>query len=109
MERRTPETKRKKMIQLKDALQDAQSKFIDVRTPQEFQSGHFPGAENIPLDALMDYTVELKELHKPVVVYCRSGARSASAAMLLKDAGLENVFNGGGLENLLVLTQKNLN
>lgn len=97
------------MIQLQEVLQDAQTKFVEVRTAQEFQSGHFPGAENIPLDALMDYTDELKELHKPVVVYCRSGARSASAVMLLKEAGLENVFNGGALENLLVLTQKNLN
>ena len=97
------------MIQLQKVLQDAQTKFIDVRTPQEFQSGHFPGAQNIPLDALTDYTDELKELQKPVVVYCRSGARSASAVMLLKEAGLDNVFNGGGLENLLVLTQKNLN
>jgi rhodanese-related sulfurtransferase len=97
------------MIQLQEVLENAQTKFIDVRTPQEFDAGHFPGARNIPLDALLDATDELKEFHQPIVLYCRSGARSASAVMLLKEAGLENVFNGGGLENLLVLTQKNLN
>lgn len=97
------------MIQLQDVLKNNETKFVDVRTPQEFRSGHFPGAQNIPLDALADYTDELNELHKPVVVYCRSGARSTSAVMFLKEAGLKNIFNGGGLENLLLLTQKNLN
>ena len=95
------------MTLLQDVLSNEKTTFIDVRSPQEFQMDHFPGARNIPLDTLLDYTEELKELHRPLVLYCRSGARSASAVLLLKEAGLQEVYNGGALENLLLLTQKN--
>lgn len=59
---------------------------LDVRTPSEFGSGHIAGAVNIPLDAL---TVRAKEIAagREVVVYCRSGRRSAAAAELLRARG----------------------
>jgi phage shock protein E len=94
---------------LQDVFNNNQTKFIDVRTPQEFNAGHFPDAQNIPLDVIPDHVDELKNLNAPIVLYCRSGARSGNAVMLLKDAGLEDVYNGGAFENLLLLTQKNLN
>lgn len=94
---------------LQDVLNNKQTKFIDVRTLQEFQAGHFPEAQNLPLDVILDHADELKNLNAPIVLYCRSGARSGNAVMLLKEAGLQDVYNGGALENLLLLTQKNLN
>lgn len=60
---------------------------LDVRTPMEFSMGHVEGAKNIPVQEL---AARLREIPKgDVVVYCRSGARSASAAQLLRGQGYE--------------------
>lgn len=59
---------------------------IDVRTPAEYSMGHLPGAKNVPLGEL-PRRVEKLSKDKPVVVYCASGARSASAKRLLQRAG----------------------
>lgn len=56
---------------------------LDVRTPEEFRAGHIAGAINIPVDALAARTSELPR-DRPVVVYCRSGKRSARAAAMLE-------------------------
>lgn len=94
-------------MNLKEIVQNPQTKFVDVRSREEFADGHFPGATNIPLPEIVDKAEELKELNSPVVLYCRSGARSMNAYLLLKQLGLENVHNAGGLYDLLTL--KNLN
>ena len=72
---------------------------IDVRTPEEFSYGAYPGALNIPLDELMDrYPAEIGDnLNRDITVYCASGARSAYAQRLLAQLGFRNVKNGGGL------------
>jgi rhodanese-related sulfurtransferase len=65
---------------------------LDVRTPEEFAAGHVDGARNIPVQVLGG---RLRDVPKGrVVVYCRSGGRSASAAALLRQAGYE-VFDVG--------------
>ena len=66
---------------------------VDVRTPEEFRSGHVAGSINMPLDRLED---QLKKLDKskPVITCCRSGARSGMAADELKRHGFD-VYNGG--------------
>ncbi|MDW8298436.1 MAG: rhodanese-like domain-containing protein [Anaerolineae bacterium] len=69
---------------------------LDVRTVGEFQSGHIPGAANIPVDELSQRLAEVpKDI--PVVLYCRSGNRSAYAARILRSAGYEMVYDLGGL------------
>lgn len=73
---------------------------LDVRTPAEFQDGHYKGATNIPLQVLASRLGELGAKDKAVVVYCRSGNRSAQAARILKDAGFKDVTNAGGLSNM---------
>ena len=73
---------------------------VDVRTPGEYLSAHFPGAINVPLDELPQRMDELKEMKQPIVAYCRSGARSGMAVSLLKHNGLNEVYNGGGLTEL---------
>lgn len=59
---------------------------LDVRTPGEFQEGHVEGARNIPVQEL---GTRLREIPKgaSVVVYCRSGGRSAMAAQMLRAQG----------------------
>jgi rhodanese-related sulfurtransferase len=62
---------------------------LDVRTPAEFRDGHVPHATNIPVQELPQRIAEVGPTKRPVVVYCRSGGRSAQAAALLKHAGYE--------------------
>ena len=74
---------------------------IDVRTPQEFATGSIEGAVNLPLKDLPDSLLnEGIALDEEVVVYCRSGRRSAQAKTLLKAAGFELVFDGGPMSQL---------
>jgi rhodanese-related sulfurtransferase len=69
---------------------------LDVRTPEEFATGHIPGAANISVQTLAQ---RLREVPKtmPVVVYCRSGNRSRTALQLLKRAGYSEVYDLGGI------------
>jgi len=60
---------------------------LDVRTPEEFAIGHIDGALNIPIDDLGARIAELADKDNPVIVYCRSGSRSAQAAKTLEKAG----------------------
>ena len=70
---------------------------IDVREPNEWKEGHIKGARHIPLGKLEGKLGELKgEAPKEVVLYCRSGNRSATAANLLVKNGFENVSHLGG-------------
>ncbi len=69
---------------------------VDVRTAQEYKSGYIAGAINI---AVGDLNHQLNKIpkDKPVVVYCRSGSRSAHAAQTLLAAGYSEVYDLGGL------------
>lgn len=67
---------------------------VDVRTPAEFAEGHAKGTTNIPLDQLED-RIEDFTGHPNIVVFCRSGQRSAHAKTILEEHGLSNVTNGG--------------
>ena len=72
---------------------------VDVRTPEEFRDGAYPGAKNIPLSDLGPRLGEIPK-DKPVVLYCASGARSSSAARAMKQAGYADVINAGGLGDM---------
>lgn len=69
---------------------------IDVRTPQEFDSGYIDGAVNIPLDQLEMRLAEIPS-DIPVVVYCRSGNRSAQAATILSQNDYTEIYDLGGV------------
>lgn len=71
---------------------------LDVRTVAEFAERHIPGALNIPVHELGTRLQELGSKARPIVVHCRSGARSAAAAQLLQRAGYE-VLDIGGIGN----------
>jgi rhodanese-related sulfurtransferase len=69
---------------------------LDVRTPQEFASGHIPGAINISLQTLESRLSELPT-DQPIVVYCRSGNRSATAGQMLLRRGFTQLYDLGGI------------
>lgn len=77
----------------------AGAKIVDVRTPEELRSGAYPGAVNIPLQELPRRLNEIPK-NGPVIVYCASGIRSASAARILKQAGYAEVLDAGGLSRM---------
>ena len=70
---------------------------IDVREPDEFDGalGHIVGAKLVPLGTLVTRAAEFSK-EKPLVVACRSGARSAQATVLLRNAGFNRVANLAG-------------
>lgn len=70
---------------------------LDVRTEQEYRSGHIPGSKNIPLDQLHRAKEIIKDAEAPVYVYCQSGGRSRMAASILKRSGYEQVKDLGGI------------
>ncbi len=70
---------------------------IDVRSPGEFASGHIEGAKNIPVGEIGARTSEVGAKDAPVVVYCRSGARSGSAKSTLEAAGFTQVHDLGAM------------
>ena len=78
---------------------------LDVREPEEFEMGHIPGAVNVPRGILEsaadpDYKNPHPELcrarHRPILLYCKSGGRSALAAATLQEMGFEEVYNIAG-------------
>ncbi len=76
---------------------------IDVRTPEEFSSGHIDGAINIPYDQIDAKLPALNKTKKDenILVYCRSGRRSEAAKQTLLKLGYKNVQNGGGMDDLM--------
>jgi len=72
---------------------------IDVREPSEFKEGYLKGAVNIPLGQIEGGLQEIPK-DKDVVVYCRTGKRSAEASKILVKNGYKKVFNlEGGIVN----------
>lgn len=79
--------------ELKEKIQNG-ALLLDVRTKEEYVSGHASGSMNIPLDSLSGKIGKLKK-DVPLVVVCASGARSGYAVNFLKSKGFE-AYNGGG-------------
>ena len=75
---------------------------LDVRTIQEFKSGHLRGATLIPVQALDKNLGMLKQdKDKKIIVYCRTGSRSVSASRILEKNGFTPLNVKGGIIQLL--------
>jgi rhodanese-related sulfurtransferase len=72
---------------------------VDVRTPEEFKSGHVKGALNIPLQIIPSKISQLKQ-YPHIIVCCRSGSRSGMAKTILQQKGINQVYNGGSWQNI---------
>ena len=90
-----------------EAINNENVTLIDVREPYELETeGFVPNAINIPLGDVPAQVEQIKAMPKPVVVFCRSGNRSGSAAQFLQSNGLDEVFNGGGFQDVLDVLEK---
>jgi rhodanese-related sulfurtransferase len=88
--------------QAKEAIAELKSSktkhiILDVRGPDEFRSGYIDGAKNIPVSDLASRLCEISDNKaSPIIVYCRSGARSIVASQILVANGFANVTNVAG-------------
>jgi hydroxyacylglutathione hydrolase len=80
------------VAQLAAQLQKGEVTVLDVRGRAEWEAGHLPGVENLPLGYLTD-RLELVPRDRPLVLQCQGGARSAIAASVLRANGFDNVVN----------------
>ena len=76
-------------------LVESGSLVVDVREPDEYVSGHIPGAILVPLSTVLENSSEFVS-EDTVYVVCRSGGRSMQACELLHDNGIVNVINVAG-------------
>lgn len=76
---------------------------LDVRTAEEYSSGHIPGAINIPNESInADSSEEITALpdkEQMILVYCRSGNRSKQASQKLAALGYTNIVEFGGINS----------
>jgi len=73
---------------------------IDVRSPQEYQSGHAESSINIPLQEITNRVLEIKAFNQPIILCCASGNISGQAIDFLTSEGVE-CENGGAWQNLV--------
>jgi rhodanese-related sulfurtransferase len=92
LEKITAEEAKKKIDENKDVI------VLDVRTQEEYESSHIEGAILIPDTDISDHAEEvLTDKSATILVYCRSGRRSALAAQNLSDLGYTSVYDFGGI------------
>ena len=70
---------------------------LDVRTREEYASGHIEGSRNLPLDEIDSVDSVIKDKNTPLYVYCLSGGRSARAVAYLRGKGYKDVHDIGGI------------
>lgn len=71
---------------------------IDVRTVEEFNEGHLDNAINVSSTVIkFNIKAHVTDLETPIIVYCRSGRRSAESADILVNLGYKNVYDMGGI------------
>ena len=73
----------------------AGARLLDVRSPEEYAGSHLPGAVNIPVQELDRRLAEVGPRDAELILYCRSGSRSARATELLRRHGFSKVHNLG--------------
>lgn len=85
-----------KMYEITETMSNDEYAIVDVRTEEEYDSGHIKGAVLIP-----DYAIETitnkYDKDKLLFVHCRSGARSRGAVNKLISMGYTNVYDVGGI------------
>lgn len=82
-------------------IMDTETDYIllDVRSEEEYITGHAVDATLFPLDDIDDVAADdiIPSLDTTILIYCRSGRRSAEAARMLEEYGYENIYDIGSL------------
>ena len=93
-----------RQIRMNEAItmmeEEADYIILDVRTVEEYQEKHIPGAMNIPNETIGDEEIpELPDKGQLILVYCRSGNRSKQAASKLAALGYSNIVEFGSINS----------
>jgi rhodanese-related sulfurtransferase len=75
------------------------AKLVDVRDAESYAQGHIEGAVNVPVTEIAERATEIGPREASIVVYCRSGMRSAKAAAILAGLGYQRVYDLGSYLN----------
>ena len=74
---------------------------VDVRTLEEFNTGHLDGAINVPVDSVksdfFDKVTDNKD--SKIIIYCQSGRRAVDALNVLSGMGYTNLYTFGGIND----------
>ncbi|MEY2949635.1 MAG: hypothetical protein RLZZ248_836 [Bacteroidota bacterium] len=87
-------------MNLVELLKNKNATVIDVREPYEFNHGHNQGAINIPLNQVLGRSEEIAKMSKPLILVCQSGNRSGMAVSMLKAKGVDDLYNGGSVNDV---------
>jgi rhodanese-related sulfurtransferase len=90
---------------IREALQQGGA-IIDLRTAQEFDQGHIPGAHNIPVDRIRANLDRIRSLNKPLILCCASGDHCWETMEFLKQSGIQRVIAGGSWESVLKMKRR---
>ena len=93
-----------RQINMEEAIammaEEADYIILDVRTPEEFISGHIPNSINIPNEDIGTARIpELPDQDQLILIYCRSGNRSKQASEKLAALGYTNIVEFGGINS----------
>lgn len=83
--------------QAKDMMEQEDVVIIDVREEDEYKQGHIKNAVLIPLNTIDENNPQLPDKNQTLLIYCRSGNRSAKAAKKFIKLGYQNVYDFGGI------------
>lgn len=80
--------------EMQDILEQEDVQLVDVRTPEEYKKEHIVNSQNIDFRSpTFEEDVKQLDKSKPVILYCKSGKRSAKCAKKLKEAGFEKIYD----------------
>lgn len=95
------EVKKISCSEKEEILKNSKTMLIDVRTDEEYKEKHLDKAVNIPFDKIVNTlkTYGTIDFKVPIIVYCKSGGRSAQAAASLIEAGYQKVYDLGAMSS----------
>lgn len=93
----TAEYRKISALEAKEMIEAETPIIVDVRTAEEFASGHIANAINIPVESISTAPIELPDKEALILIYCRSGNRSEQATRKLLDLGYTNLYDFGGI------------
>ena len=79
---------------------------IDVRPAGAFDQGKIPGSINIPVDRIAINAARIKSMNRPVIFCAAYNVHSSTAARIMKEKGLKEVYDGGNWEKVLKIVSK---